>query len=90
MGVPMARRLQRGTTPAPVKPLQGCRPNTLPTFLSLSCPISIQSLLHMVQHVADWVASFPHGQHSLPLSLKFLHTPPLTPPSPSLPYLRKI
>ena len=24
----------------------------------------VQSLLHMVQHVADWVAPFPRSQHS--------------------------
>ena len=38
-----------------------------------------QTLLHMVQHAADWVASFLRSQHS-PLSpLKFFHTPPLLP-----------
>ena len=36
--------------------------------------------LHMVQHVADWVAPFPCSQHSPPPPLKFLHIPPSPPP----------
>ena len=39
-----------------------------------------QSGLHVVQHVADWVKPFPRRQHSPPLLLKFLHTPPSPPP----------
>ena len=42
---------------------------------NLSCPIPSQPLLYMVQHVTDWVASFPRSQHSPPPPLKFLHTP---------------
>ena len=34
-------------------------PKTLPPFPNLSCPVPTQPLLHMVQHVADWVAPFP-------------------------------
>ena len=33
-------------------------------FSNLSCPIPTQPLLHMVQHVADWVVPFPRSQHS--------------------------
>ena len=47
----------------------------LPLFLNLLCPIPIQAHLHMVQHVADWVAAFPRGQHSPPHPLKFSYTP---------------
>ena len=45
--------------------------------------ISTKPVLHMMQHVADWVAPLPRGQHSHPL-LKLLHTPS-PPPSPSPP-----
>ena len=43
----------------PVYSLPGYRSKTLTTFSNLSCQIPTQPLLHMVQHVADWVASFP-------------------------------
>ena len=33
---------------------------------NISCQIPTQPLLHVVQHVADWVAPFPRSQHSPP------------------------
>ena len=68
-----------------MQPLPGCRPKTLPRFPSLSCPIFTQPLLHMVQHVVDWVASYPHSHHYPPAPLNLLHTPPS--PLPLLPSL---
>ena len=59
---------------------QGCRPKTLPSFSNLSCQISTQSHLHMVQHDSDWVASFPCSQHTPNPPLKFLNTPLHLPP----------
>ena len=66
----------------PVLPLQsrlkrlGCRPKTLPLFSNLSCPILTEPLLHIVQHVADWVAPFLRSQY-FPYS-----SPPIHPYSP--------
>ena len=76
-GVSMAARLQRGTTPASCVTSVG----TLTPFSNLSFLTSTQSLLYMVQHVADWVAPFPRSQHSSLPPLKILHTPPSPPPS---------
>jgi len=48
--------------------------------------IPTQPFLHMVQHVADWVAPFSRSQHSPPPPLKkYFHTPPSRPPL--LPFL---
>ena len=38
-------------------------------------PASYSTPLHMVQHVADWVAPLPRSQHFLPPPFKFFHTP---------------
>ena len=38
-------------------------------------PLSLNSFFRMVRHLADWVAPFPHIQHSSPPPLKFLYTP---------------
>ena len=38
-------------------------------FSNLSCPIPpspLNPLLHMVRHLADWVAPLPHSLHPLP------------------------
>ena len=35
-------------------------------FSNLSCPIPLQPVLLMVQHVANWVTLFPRSQHSPP------------------------
>ena len=39
-------------------------------------PLLTQFPIHMVRHLADWVAPSPCSQHSPPKHLKFLHTPP--------------
>ena len=72
-GCPNGSVLQRGTMPTLMYPRPGCRPKTLPPFSNLSCPIPYQTLLHMVQHVADWVAPIPRSHHSPLSTLKFLH-----------------
>ena len=41
---------------------------TLPPFSNLSCPIPTQPLLHLVQHVADWIVPFPRSQNRIPSS----------------------
>ena len=56
------------------------RHKTLPPFSNVLCPIPTQPLLHMMQHVADWVAPFPRRQHSPPPPLKFFHTALHLPP----------
>ena len=53
----------------------------LPLFSNLSFLIPSQRLIHMVQHVADWVAPFPRRQHYPPPPLKYFYT--LLPPPPS-------
>ena len=55
-------------------------PETLPTFPNFSCPILTHLILHMVQHVADWVTLFLRSQHSPP-------TPPLKHFQTSIPSL---
>ena len=78
----------------PLEPLQsklkrpGCWPKTLSLLSNLSYPIPTQPLLHMVQHVADWVAPFLRSQHSPPPPLEFFHTPISPHPSPSPTYTR--
>ena len=57
-------------------------------FSNLFCPIPTQPILHMGQHVADWVALFPRSQDFSPPPLKFFHTPPTPTSTPSLPYVR--
>ena len=81
----MAAHLQRETTQVSfttstvqAEESAGCRPKTLPPFPNLSCPSSTQTLLHMLQPVADWV---PTGfRHSPPPPHKFFHTPLHLPP----------
>ena len=50
------------------------------TFSNLSCQIPTQPLLHMVQHVADWVAPFPGVSIPLLLSTNSSIFPLLLPP----------
>ena len=61
----------------------GCRSKTLPLFSNLSYPIPIHPLLHMVQHVANWVALFPGVSVPLLLpsnsSILLLHLPSVFP-----------
>ena len=72
-----------------------CQPKTienrerLSLFSSRSCPIPTQSLLHMMQDVAVWIAPFSCCQHSPPPPLKFLHTLPSHPTSSSIPYVHE-
>ena len=46
---------------------------------NLLWPIPTQTLLHKVQHVADWVEPLSRSLHSPPPPLKFLHTSPSPP-----------
>ena len=67
----MTSRVQRGTTPIFSVPSTILAEETE----RLSYTIPTQPLLHMVQHVADWVAPCPRSLHSPPP----LHTPPSLP-----------
>jgi len=49
------------------------------TIIKLPVPDPHTTLLHMVQHVADWVAPFPCSRHFSPHPLKVYHTPPSRP-----------
>ena len=80
----MAACFWRGTTPAICVTFNGILTQILPTISNISCPISTQPLLHLVQHVADWVASFPISQYSHPPSLQIPSYSPFT--SHFLPY----
>ena len=91
----MAARLRRGTTLASCAVCnlysrgwkdRGMLAQNAATILKPSCPIPTQPLLHMTQHVADWVAPFPRSQHPTPPALIFLHTHPSPHPSSSLLY----
>ena len=75
--VPIAARVQRGTTPA------SCGTSTVKRWRDLGSqnavfifkPLVINPLFHMVQHLVNWVTPFPRSQHPLSSSLKFLQTP---------------
>ena len=67
----MAVRVQCGTKLAYVISTRVSTQNTVTILNSLT-----QSLLHMVQHDADWIAPFPRSQHSPPPPHKLLHIPP--------------
>ena len=73
----------------PVYPVTGCWPKTLPTFSNLSCQVPTHPFLHMVQHVADWVAPFSRSKHSPPPPHKLLHIPRSPPPFSSFPYMHE-
>ena len=61
----MSARLQRGADP------ERCHHSQTSRLV-----LNPQPLLNTVHYVADWVASFPHDQHSPPHPLKSVHTPP--------------
>ena len=83
----MAARLQREITLASCLTFTDKPAQNAVNILKPLVPIPTQPHLHMVQHVADWVAPFPRSRHSPLPSLKFFHTPlhfpPLLPPSSS-------
>ena len=61
--VPMAARVRHGTTPATCVTATVYKSEETVTILKPLMPIPTQPLLHMVQHVTDWAASFPRSQH---------------------------
>ena len=71
-GVPMAARLRHGTTPVSCVKSTGMPAQNAATILETFLPILTQPLLHMEQHVADWVAFFPRSQHSFLFSSHWL------------------
>ena len=87
----MAVLLRRGTTPTfcvtstVYAEETGLPAENAATALKLLVPNPHSTPLHMVQHAADWVASFPRNKNSPHPLLKLFHTPLHLPPLLPLP-----